>query len=126
MELKQVNEIFRTKYQNGKIYAKDRDYSKNKTSIQVIFDTTKSEIKIYHYNVVNYVELLQKLGFNIIYKKDIEAIQKDVNRLQNEIENEGYYDDLFNCFVNFSIDEIQQKKEMFDTLQNKLQNAIII
>lgn len=126
MEIKQVNEIFKTKYQNGEIYASNKDYSKNKTSIQVIFDITKPKIKVYHYNVANYVELLQKLGFNIIYKKDIEAIQKDVNRLQNEIENKGYYDDLFDCFVNFSIDEIQQKKEMFDTLQNKLQNAIII
>ncbi len=126
MELKQVNKIFKTKYQNGEIYAKEKDYSKNKTSIQVIFDITKPKIKVYHYNVINYVELLQKLGFNIIYKKDIEAIQKDINRLQNEIENKGYYDDIFNCFVNFSINEIQQKKEMFNTLQNKLQNAIII
>ena len=126
MELKQVNEIFKTKYQNGEIYASNKDYSKNKTSVQVIFDETKQKIKVYHYNVVNYVELLQKLGFNIIYKKDIEAIQKKINRLQNEIQNGGYYDDLFDCVVKFSINEMQQKKEMLNTLQNKLQNAIII
>lgn len=81
MTIKQVNEIFRTKYPNGEIIQKGKFHDLN-SRVAVCFDTTPVFHKSYEYTYTSYVDLLNKLGFNLQYEKDRQNIINKIARLK--------------------------------------------
>lgn len=83
MTEQRANEIFRTKYPNGEIGRP------NSTSVGskywVIFDNSNGEGKVYGYAASSYVALLQRLGFKICYRADIQVAYTELDRMEKEL-----------------------------------------
>ena len=125
MRIDEVVKIAKEKYPDIEIYQRGGDYSSNKTSVQVIFGRTKGKIKVYHFNVTSYVELLTRLGFNVIYKKDVEAIKLRIKHIREDLDNVGKPIDFFEDTIYHKTDaEIEFAKQQIAELQNKLDTYI--
>lgn len=113
-----ANEIFRTKYPTGQIFRRDTFGSATKGQLAVMFEEGG---KVYKYNATNYVVLLQKLGFNVLYKKDYDALCRRLETWKIDYENGGY-DDPFGLLDDTTYDEetMAELKAQIDELQKQL------
>lgn len=107
MTINEVNNIFKEIYPDGEILQKNTCGAGYKFC--VFFNING---KAYHYSCKNSVELLQRLGFDISYIEDYDALnsilKKDIEALEEIKENinkNGVYIDLFfgACSENESI-----------------------
>ena len=75
-----ANEIFRTKYPEGKITRKNASSAGWK-----YFVTFKPNGKAYYYGCTSYAELLNRLGFEVVYKHNIESAKATLERYEKEL-----------------------------------------
>lgn len=114
MTEKKANEIFRSKYPNGEICRRNSTSAGNK--YWVVFDKSIANHKVYHYSETSYAGLLNRLGFKIVYKHDVETAKYYVKQYQKELDdlNNGIKPPFFNCFGIFS----DEKEAMEDEIQS--------
>ncbi len=126
MTIQEVNAIFKTKYPTGEIFQKGSlgCGSASDSKVCVIF---KDGGKVYGYNYKSYADLLQQLGFNVLYEHDVKAIESQILNSEKMINDGGYIDDFFSDgeFVGYSEEEIEGAKFNIEYLNNKLKDAII-
>lgn len=124
MTEKKANEILRSKYPQAEILRK------NSTSVCCRYWVTyQPNGKVYAYCAGSYQEVLGKLGFNILYKHNVETYNKRIAELSKQIE-EGGEENLFHLFderdwIPFSQEEIESKRAELEELQKELSEAII-
>lgn len=75
-----ANEIFRTKYPNGEIVRKNA--SSTGWKYYVVFNRGG---KVYYYGCSSYAELLNRLGFEIVYKHNLESAKATLSKWEKEI-----------------------------------------
>lgn len=75
-----ANEIFRTKYPDGEICRRNSTSAENKYWV-----TFKPNSKVYYYSCTSYAELLNKLGFEVVYKHNIESAKATLERYEKEL-----------------------------------------
>lgn len=95
MTEKKANEIFRSKYPDGEIL---RPYSTSEGyKYWVVFNKSG---KVYGYAVQNYVQLLIRLGFKVVYQKHVDRAKKELEEKKHNLEL-GYDPyDLFSDYRN--------------------------
>lgn len=123
MTIKQANNIFKTKYPTGEIVQRGCMGGASSVATCVIY---KSGGKVYKYNVQNYVELLNRLGFKVLYKKQIEAMQRDIKKMEKVIADGGKNNIFFGGFVELSEDEKQRLLNTIEEYQDSIKNSIAV
>lgn len=117
MTEKRANEIFKTKYPEGKIVRRHASSADNK--FWVIF---KPEGKVYYYACSTYQELLSRFGFKIAYKHDVEALKDQVSRYKKKLSEvlEGNFDtfDFIFCERNE-----ETEKQVIDSVRSQLEDS---
>lgn len=86
MTIKQVNEIFRTKYPEGEVFQKGTFGGVADSRVAVVF---KRGGKVYAYNVNNYVQLLERFGFELLYEREVKHIENRIKELEELIKVGG-------------------------------------
>lgn len=77
-----ANEILRSKYPDGEIRRKHSTSAENKYWIKF-----KADGKVYYYSGTSYQQVLEKLGFEVIYKHNIEALNSEIETLNKRLES---------------------------------------
>lgn len=136
MNIKEVNEIFKTKYANGKIYQKGSFGSQSSCKVSVIFDETKENAKVYDYVCdTNYANLLKRFGFQVEYNKTKTELLNKICRLQDEIKElkmklqsgETKVCDIFFPSITYDIlKETEKRQNELNTIKNIIENTEII
>lgn len=103
MTEKRANEIFRTKYPEGKIVRRHASSADNKFWV-----TFKPEGKVYYYACSTYQELLSRFGFKIAYKHDVEALKDQVIRYEKNYLK--YWKEILIHLILFFVKEMKKQK----------------
>ena len=123
MTEKRANEILRTKYPEAKIVKNIGGVATSR--ISVIFTPGG---KVYSYLAGSYQQVLEKLGFEILYKHNVLNYKNEITRLKKEIEAGGY-EDIFQIssedFYKYTDEEINQMKNEITRIENILATSII-
>ena len=123
MTEKRANEILRTKYPEAEIVKNMGGVATSR--ISVIFTPGG---KVYSYLASSYQQVLEKLGFKILYKHDVLNYKNEITRLKKEIEAGGY-EDIFQIsgedFYKYTDEEINQMKNEITRIENILATSII-
>ena len=117
-----ANEILRTKYPTATIYKKNTFHGVFSSAFSVTFTDGG---KVYNYNASNYGEVLQKLGFTVLYIDEIEDRKQRIERIQNNI-NAGQRKKLFGGVHVYTSEEIQEMKKEIEDLKQLIDSAIIV
>ena len=75
-----ANEIFRTKYPEGNIIRKNVTSAGNKYWV-----TFNPNSKAYFYSATSYAELLNRLGFKVVYRHNLETAKQQVEHYEEKI-----------------------------------------
>ena len=78
-ELKALK-IFRSKYPEGEICRKNSTSAGNKYWV-----TFKPNGKVYYYSCTSYAELLNRFGFNVIYKHDLVSAEETLKKYEKQL-----------------------------------------
>ena len=123
MTEKRANEILRTKYPEAEIVKNMGGVATSR--ISVIFTLGG---KVYSYLVSSYQQVLEKLGFESLYKHNVLNYKNEITRLKKEIEAGGY-EDIFQIsgedFYKYTDEEINQMKNEITRIENILATSII-
>lgn len=123
MTEKRANEILRTKYPEAGIVKNMGGVATSR--ISVIFTPGG---KVYSYLASSYQQVLEKLGFEILYKHNVLNYKNEITRLKKEIEAGGY-EDIFQIsgedFYKYTDEEINQMKNEITRIENILATSII-
>lgn len=123
MTEKRANEILRTKYPEAEIVKNMGGVATGR--ISVIFTPGG---KVYSYLASSYQQVLEKLGFEILYKHNVLNYKNEITRLKKEIEAGGY-EDIFQIsgedFYKYTDEEINQMKNEITRIENILATSII-
>lgn len=122
MTIKQANDIFKMKHPGGEIIQRGCMGGVSKSSTSVIYNKGG---KVYSYNVSNYVELLNRIGFKVLYKREVEAMKTSIEKMQKVIDNNGEE----NIFFGFMELTPERKQELLNTIaeyQNDIKECIIV
>ena len=123
MTEKRANEILRTKYPEAEIVKNMGGVATSR--ISVIFTPGG---KVYSYLASSYQQVLEKLGFEILYKHNVLNYKNEIARLKKEIEASGY-EDIFQIsgedFYKYTDEEINQMKNEITRIENILTTSII-
>lgn len=123
MTEKRANEILRTKYPEAEIVKNMGGVATSR--ISVIFTPGG---KVYSYLASSYQQVLEKLGFEILYKHNVLNYKNEIARLKKEIEAGGY-EDIFQIsgedFYKYTDEEINQMKNEITRIENILATSII-
>ena len=117
-----ANEILRTKYPTATIYKKNAFHGVSSSAFSVTFTDGG---KVYNYSAQNYGEVLQKLGFTVLYADEIEDRKQRIERIQNNI-NTGQRKKLFGGVHVYTSEEIKEMKKEIEELKQLIDNAIIV
>lgn len=120
MTNERANEIFRTKYPEGRIFMRGKFGGTGSGALAVEF---RDGGKVYDYQGQSYAEVLRRFGFNVIYKHDVVNIEKRIADLEYEIEHKKSKYSLF--VVEYSDETISQKKEQLKEYRECLKTAIV-
>ena len=112
------NEIFKTKYPEGKIFK--RPTTEGRYSGYVVF--FKKNGKGYDYYATSYAEILGRLGFNVLYKSDIELIDEQIAEKKELIKAGGYY----SRFTKKIVRTVEQLQAEVDRLEEKKRTGIMV
>lgn len=117
MTEKRANEIFKTKYPEGEIVRRNNSSAGNKFWV-----TFKPDGKVYYYACTTYQELLQRFGFSIVYKHDIESVKRHIEALEKNLaELESGKGNVFSIALGISLED--QKDDCvreLEELKNRL------
>lgn len=121
-----ANEILRTKYPEATIYNGKRFGGSCVGRMVVVF---KEGGKCYDYCASSYQQVLEKLGFKILYKHNVNNYNRRIEELEKKIADGGE-ENLFHLFddrdwIPFTEEEILQMQKELDSLKNELATAII-
>ena len=123
MTEKRANEILRTKYPEAEIVKNMGGVATSR--ISVIFTPGG---KVYSYLASSYQQVLEKLGFEILYKHNVLNYKNEITRLKKEIEAGGH-EDIFQIsgedFYKYTDEEINQMKNEITRIENILATLII-
>ena len=123
MTEKRANEILRTKYPEAEIVKNMGGVATSR--ISVIFTPGG---KVYSYLASSYQQVLEKLGFEILYKHNVLNYKNEITRLKKEIEVGGH-EDIFQIsgedFYEYTAEEINQMKNEITRIENILATSII-
>ena len=114
MTEKKANEIFRTKYPEGEIVRRNNSSAGNK-----FYVTFKPQGKVYYYACSTYAELLNRFGFEIVYKHDIESAKATLENYEKQLENAKN-----GKFQPFTFAFIERTKESEEAEIEYLQNIV--
>lgn len=112
------NEIFRTKYPEGKIFK--RPTTGDNYSGYVVF--FKKNGKGYDYYATSYAGILGRLGFNVLYKSDVELIDEQIAEKKEQIKAGGYY----SRFTKKVVKTVEQLQKEVDRLEEEKRTAIMV
>lgn len=121
MTIEKVNEIFKTKYPNGKIYQKGT-FGDSRFSTAVIFD---EKLKAYEYNTSSYGELLARLGFTVMYQWDKENLERSIAELE-KILKQGYRENILMGNIYLTDKDRESIKKQLEHKKKYLAEAILI
>ena len=122
MTEKRANEILRTKYPEATIFKRN---SMGGTSSSRLAVTFQPNGKVYDYSGSSYQQVLEKLGFNILYKHNVEHYKRMIADLEAEIEAGGFDNIFTDGFVKWSEEELAAKRIQIELIKNELATAII-
>ena len=121
MNIQELNVIFQSKYPEGLVTQRGK-FGDKVSSVAVIYN---SNGKVYEYSYKSYADLLVKLGFPVIYKKQLTGIQKRISELKAEIEAGGYEDIFSEEFIPYTVVEINNLKHELEHQKTKLNYAVV-
>lgn len=75
-----ANEIFRSKYPNGEICRKNSTSAESKYWV-----TFNKDGKVYYYSCTSYAQLLNRLGFHVVYKHDVDAAKATLEKYETQL-----------------------------------------
>ena len=110
------------KYSEGEIIQRGCMGGASKVSTSVIYQKGG---KVYSYNVQNYVELLNRLGFKVIYKREIEVIKKEIEKMEKIIADGGK-DNIFFGFMELLEDEKEELLNTIEEYQDIIKNSVVV
>lgn len=122
-----ANEILRTKYPEATIFRRNSIGGTTSSRLAITF---KPNGKIYDYAATSYQQVLEKLGFNILYKHDVKGYTERIKKLEAEIKTGGEQDifaELFgeDVWHTFTEEELKAKRAEIARIQNILNASII-
>lgn len=126
MTEKQANEILRTKYPEATIFKRNSMGGTSSSALAVIF---KAGGKVYDYQASSYQQVLEKLGFNILYKHNVDNMLDKINDLKKKIDDGGYkyiFSIGGNDFHTYTEKELSNMKKEIEDITQLLSNAIIV
>ena len=106
--------IFRSKYPEGEICRKNSTSAGNKYWV-----TFKPNGKVYYYSCASYAELLNRFGFNVIYKHDLVSAEETLKKYEKQLE-----DAKNGKFQPFTFAFIERTKESEEAEIEFLQNQV--
>lgn len=125
MTEKQANEILRTKYPEATIFRRN---SMGGTSSSALAVTFYPNGKVYDYQASSYQQVLEKLGFNILYKHNVKNMMDRIEKLQKKISDGG--EDTLHLFGEkyhtFTADELSSMQDEIDKIASYIADSIII
>ena len=119
MTIKEVNEIFKTKYPEGEVFQKGTVGGVADSRVAVVF---KRGGKVYAYNVNNYVQLLERFGFELLYEREAKYIENRIKELE-ELIKAGGEKGLFafeGDWHTFTVEEIKKMEEEIKECKRRL------
>lgn len=122
MTNERANEILKTKYPEAEIYAPGTMGGVPNGRIALTFDPNG---KVYSYVAQNYAQVLNKLGFNVIYKDHANYLESHIETLEKEIALGGYDDIFTGEWIRFTDKEIESKKVEIAKYKSILETSII-
>lgn len=123
-----ANEILRTKYPEGTIYNGKRFGGASSSEMVVTFSPNG---RCYHYYATSYQQVLEKLGFKILYKHNVTSYNNRIKELESNIAAGGYDNSFFAViadepdFVKYTQEEITAMKAEIDNIKKELSISII-
>lgn len=121
-----ANEILRTKYPEATIYNGKRFGGSCIGRMVVVF---KEGGKCYDYCASSYQQVLEKLGFKILYKHNVEAYKRRLKELEKKISDRGE-ENKFHLFdkrdwITFTDEEIKSMIEELTRIKKELEESFI-
>lgn len=122
-----ANEILRTKYPEATI-TKGQYFGGSCTGRIVV--TFKPGGKVYQYHGCStYQQILERLGFNILYKSNVDNYKRLISDLERKI-SDGGEENKFHLFdkrdwIPFNPEEISRMEQELKEYKDILENAII-
>lgn len=116
-----ANEIFRTKYPNGKIFKRNSMGGTSSSTLAVIFNPNG---KVYSYQSSSYAQLLSRFGFTVLYKHNVENINHRINEIEKLLKDGGEVDFFTNEFIKFTDCKFDELNEELEDLIHTLKIAI--
>ena len=113
MTEQKANQIFKTKYPEGEIVRRNNSSAGNKFWV-----TFKPDGKVYYYSCATYKQLLQKLGFEVVYQHNIEAEENLIAMAEKDLEEiESGKGNIFSIALGITLEE--QKEECLKELEER-------
>lgn len=109
-----ANGIFRTKYPEGEICRRHSTSAENKYWV-----TFKSNGKVYYYSCTSYAELLNRFGFKVVYKHDLESAKATLARCEKDLDNAKAGEFGLFAFI-FTEQTPETEKEYINGLQKQV------
>lgn len=126
MTEKRANEILRTKYPEARIYNGKRFGGATTSQMVVVFNEGG---KCYNYYANTYQQILERLGFKILYKHNVEAMQRRIAELEEQIKNRGEENrfHLFDKrdFIPYSDSEVEERTKELAAIKKELEESFI-
>lgn len=109
-----ANEIFRTEYPEGEICRKHSTSAESKYWV-----TFKSNSKVYYYSCTSYAELLNRFGFEVVYKHDLVSAEETLKKYEKQLEDakNGKFQPFAFAFIE---QNPETEKAEIEDLQNKV------
>ena len=119
-ELKALK-IFRSKYPEGEICRKNSTSAGNKYWV-----TFKPNGKVYYYSCTSYAELLNRFGFNVIYKHDLVSAEETLKKYEKQLEDakNGKFQPFTFAFVERTKESEEAEIEFLQNQVNKYNELI--
>ena len=122
-----ANEILKTKYPEATI-TKGQYYGGSCSGRIVVVFQPGGKAYQYH-GCSTYQQILERLGFNILYKHNVKAYEDRIAKLEAEIAAGGYERIFFypgeDNWCTYTEEEIAQMRSEIDRMKNELATAII-
>lgn len=118
-----ANEILKTKYPTAHIFKRNEMGGASSAALAVTF---KEGGKVYDYNTQSYADVLNRLGFTVLYKHEVTTLEKLVAELERDIAAGGYVNPFFESrMIYFSEETLADKKAQLAEYKHTLENAIV-
>lgn len=118
-----ANEILKTKYPTAHIFKRNEMGGASSAALAVTF---KEGGKVYDYNTQSYADVLNRLGFTVLYKHEVTTLERMVADLERDIEAGCYSNPFFGDeIVYFSAETIADKKAQLAEYKHTLETAIV-